>query len=90
MKTAMNLFNLNTALIQTASDKAVETVKSFEKTQKEDSVLRLKRTSMCFDNTCYRFSKTTSVLKPYRLTLSLNKRERISLPTVFGETETEN
>lgn len=31
--------------------------------------------------------KTTDILTPYWLTLSLNRRERISLPIVFGEEE---
>jgi IS605 OrfB family transposase len=82
---AKELFNLNTALIQTARDKAVEILKSFEKTKKEDSVLRLKRISIRFDKRCYKFSKTTNVLTPYWLTLSLNRKERVSLPIVFGE-----
>jgi len=82
---AKRLFNLNTALIQTARDKAVEVLKSFEENRKENSVLRLKRISIRFDKRCYSFSKTTNVLTPYWLTLSLNKRERISLPIVFGE-----
>jgi hypothetical protein len=79
------LFDLNTALIQTAGDKAVEILKRFERNRKEESVLRLKRISTRFDGRCYEFSKRTNVLTPYWLTLSLNKRERISLPIVFGE-----
>ncbi|MGB9779050.1 MAG: RNA-guided endonuclease InsQ/TnpB family protein, partial [Candidatus Bathyarchaeales archaeon] len=82
---AKELFNLNTALIQTARDKAVEILKGFEKTKKEDSVLTLKKISIRLDKRCYSFSKTTNVLTPYWLTLSLNRRERISLPIVFGE-----
>jgi len=82
---AKKLFNLNTALIQTARDKVVEILKSFEKNKKEDSVLKIKRISIRFDNRCYNFSKTTNVLTPYWLTLSLNKKERVSLPIVFGE-----
>jgi len=82
---AKELFNLNTALIQTARDKAVEILKSFEKNRKEGSVLRLKRISIRFDRRCYSFSKTTNVLTPYWLTLSLSRHERISLPIVFGE-----
>jgi len=76
---------LNTSLIQTARDKAVEILKSFEEAGKEDSILRLKRMSIRFDKRCYDFSKTTNILTPYWLTLSLNKRERVSLPIVFGE-----
>jgi IS605 OrfB family transposase len=84
-KWAKELSHLNTALIQTARDKAVEMLKSFEENKKEDSALRLKRTSIRFDKRCYKFSKTTNVLTPYWLTLSLNRRERVSLPIVFGE-----
>ncbi|MGC8832014.1 MAG: RNA-guided endonuclease InsQ/TnpB family protein, partial [Thermoproteota archaeon] len=86
---AKELFNLNTALIQTARDKAIEVLKSFEETKKGESVLRLKRISVRFDKRCYSFSKTTNVLTPYWLTLSLNRRERISLPIVFGERQRE-
>ena len=82
---AKQLFNMNTALIQTARDKAVEVLKGFEKNRKDDSVLRLKRISIRFDKRCYSFSKTTNVLTPYWLTLSLNRKERVSLPIVFGE-----
>jgi putative transposase len=82
---AKELFNLNTALIQTARDKAVEILKGFEETRKENSTLRLKRVSIRFHSRCYSFSKTTNVLTPYWLTLSLNRRERVSLPILFGE-----
>ena len=82
---ARKIFNLNTALIQTARDKAVEILKSFEKNKKDNSILKLNRISIRFDKRCYSFSKTTNVLTPYWLTLSLNRRERISLPIVFGD-----
>ena len=82
---AKRLFNLNTALIQTARDKAVEVLKSFEKNKKDNSVLELKRISIRFDKRCYSFSKTTNVLTPYWLTLSLNRGEKVSLPIIFGE-----
>jgi transposase len=82
---AKELFNLNTALIRTARDKAVEILKSFEENRKESSILKLKRISIRFDNRCYSFSKTNNALTPYWLTLSLNRKERISLPIVFGE-----
>ena len=72
--------------MQMARDKTVETLKSF----KENNILRLKRISIRFDKRCYKFSKTSNVLTPYRLTLSLRKNENISLPIIFGETETEN
>lgn len=78
-------FNLNAALIQTARDKSVETMKSF-KTNKEGGILiRPERISMRFDRRCYHFSKTSNVLTPYWLILSLTREERISLPLVFGE-----
>jgi len=80
---AKELFKLNTSLIRTARDKAVEILKSFEENRREESVLRLKRISMRFDRRCYRFPKTTNVLTPYWLTLSLNRG--VSLPIVFGE-----
>jgi putative transposase len=82
---AKELFDLNTALIQTARDKAVEILKSFEENRKEKSILRLKRISIRFDKRFYSFSKTDNALTPYWLTLSLNRKERISLPIVFGE-----
>jgi len=82
---AKQRFNLNTALIQTARDKAVEILKSFRKNKKRDSVLTVKRISIRFDSRCYTFSKTTNVLTPYWLTLSLDGRRRISLPVIFGE-----
>ncbi len=86
---AKRLYNLNTALIQTARDKAVEILKSFGENRNENSVLRLKRISIRFDKRCYNFSKTANLLTPYWLTLSLNKRERISLPIVFGKRQKE-
>ena len=82
---AKRLFNLNTALIQTARDKTIEILKSFQKNRRDNSALRLKRVSIRFDKRCYSFSKTTNVLTPYWLTLSLFRRKRISLPIVFGE-----
>ena len=47
--------------------------------------MRVKRISIRFDKRCYSFSRTANVLTPYWLTLSLNKKERVSLPIVFGE-----
>jgi len=82
---AEELFKLNAASIQTARDKAVEILKSFKENRRENNVLRLKRISMRFDRRCYTFSKTTNILTPYWLTLSLSRRERVSLPIVFGE-----
>jgi len=82
---AKNFYNLNTALIQTARDKAVEILKSFEENRNEDSILMPKRISIRFDKRCYTFSKTTNALTPYWLTLSLNRREKISLPIAFGK-----
>jgi len=52
---AKRLFDINTALIQTARDKAVEILKSFEGNKREYSTLRLKRISIRFDKRCYTF-----------------------------------
>jgi len=86
---AKQLFNLNTALIQTARDKAIEILKSFNERKKEGKVKlekpKLKRVSIRFDKRCYSFAKTTNVLTPYWLTLSLNRKTRISLPIKFGK-----
>jgi len=68
-------FGLNTALIQTARDKAVETLRSFKETRNKDSVLSLKKVSIRFDNRCHTFSKTTNKLTPYWLTKP-QKREQ--------------
>jgi len=70
-------------LIQTARDKAVEILKSFNEKKKEKPKLR--RISIRFDRRCYSFAKTTNKLTPYWLTLSLNRRTRISLPIKFGK-----
>jgi IS605 OrfB family transposase len=86
---AKQLFNLNTALIQTARDKAIEILKSFNEKKKENKIKsekpELKRISIRFDKRCYSFAKTTNKLTPYWITLSLNRKERITLPIVFGE-----
>ncbi len=86
---AKQLFNLNTALIQTARDKAVEILKSFNEKKRDGKVKserpKLKRITIRFDKRCYSFAKTTNVLTPYWLTLSLNRRIRISLPIKFGK-----
>lgn len=70
-------------MIQTARDKAVEILKSFNEKKKEKPKLR--RISIRFDRRCYSFAKTTNKLTPYWLTLSLNRRTRISLPIKFGK-----
>ena len=75
---AKRIFKLNTALIQTARDKAVETLKSFNENKKEDSKLTLKRVSIRFDKRCYSFSKTTNVLTPYWLTFRLWRKDKPS------------
>jgi len=64
---AKESFTLNTSLIQTARDKSIEILKSFEKNREDDSTIRLKRLSIRFDKRCYKFSKTTNVLTPYWL-----------------------
>ena len=82
---AKKMFNLNTALIQTARDKAIEILKSFNKVKRKSSKLKLKRIAIRFDERCYQFDKTDDILTPYWLTLRINKEKRISLPIVFGE-----
>jgi len=62
---AEEIFSLNTALIQTARDKAIEILKGFEEARKDDSVLRLKRVPIRFGKRCCTISKTTNVLTPY-------------------------
>lgn len=86
---AKQQFDLNTALIQTARDKAVEILKSFNEKKRSGKVKaekpKLKRLSIRFDKRCYSFAKTTNKLTPYWLTLSLNRKERITLPIKFGK-----
>jgi len=67
----------------------VEILKSFNEKRKEGEVKskkpKLKRIPIRFDKRCYSFAKTTNVLTPYWLTLSLNRKTRISLPIKFGK-----
>jgi IS605 OrfB family transposase len=84
-ESAKKIFDLNTALIQTARDKAIEILKGFNKVKRKSNKPMLKRIAIRFDERCYKFDKTNNVLTPYWLTLSLNKVKRISLPIVFGE-----
>ena len=82
---AKQRFNLNTALIQTARDKAVEILKSFNEKKKEKPKLR--RISIRFDRRCYSFAKTTNKLTPYWLTLKLKqKNEDFATNQVWKET----
>ncbi|MHC1635780.1 MAG: RNA-guided endonuclease InsQ/TnpB family protein, partial [Candidatus Methanospirareceae archaeon] len=46
---------------------------------------KLRRISIRFDKRCFSFAKTTNKLTPYWLTLSLNRKERVTLPIAFGE-----
>ncbi len=66
---AKQLFNLNTALIQTARDKAVEILRSFNEKKKEGKAKsekpKLKRVSIRLDKRCYSFAKTTNKLTLY-------------------------
>ncbi|MBD3193548.1 MAG: IS200/IS605 family element transposase accessory protein TnpB [Candidatus Lokiarchaeota archaeon] len=84
-ESAKQNFKLKTALIQSARDKAVEILKSFRKCKKKDSKLRLKYTTIRFDERSYTFSKTTNQLTPFWLSLSLNGRGRTSFPIIFGK-----
>jgi len=59
---AKSLFDINMALIQTARDKVIEILKSFEENRNEYSILMPKCISICFDKRCYTFSKTTNTL----------------------------
>lgn len=82
------MFNLNTALIQTARDKAVEILRSFNEKKKgrvKREKPKLKRILIRFDKRYHSFAKTTNKLTPYWLTLILRRRKRVSLPIVFGE-----
>lgn len=47
---ARKRFNLSSALIQTARDKAVEVLNSFRETRKKHSQLNLERITIRFDN----------------------------------------
>lgn len=77
-------FKLPTALLQTARDKAVETLKSFKNNAKQSSELKFKRVSIRFDSRCYSFNKTSNILTPYWLDLKLCHERRTSYPVVFG------
>jgi len=76
------LFDLNTAQIQTAGDKAVEILKNFKDYKKARSVPRPNKIYIRFDKRCYSFSKTTNVLTPHWLILK--KKEGVSFPITFG------
>lgn len=84
---AKRLFDLKTALIQSARDKAVEMLKSFQKTKKHHSILKPKHVCIRFDKRSYKFDKTDNALTPYWLSLSLNGQGRTPFPIVFGERE---
>ena len=91
-KEARSRSKLNTALVQTARDKAVETLKAFRTNRKPDSTLTVNRVSIRFDRRCSRLDKTDNKMTPYWLTLSLGERvspERVSLPIVFGTPQRE-
>jgi len=79
---AKQLYNLNTALIQTGETKLSKSSRALKKQNR--IALSLKCISIRFGKKCYN-SKTTNVLTPHSLKLSLNKRERISIPIAFDE-----
>ena len=93
-----NDFNINTALIQTAANKATEILKSYNETgkkignnkKKQNRKLRLNKTSIRFDSRTFKFSRTDNILTPYWVTLSLTgiKAERISVPIMLGKKQT--
>lgn len=93
-----NDFNLATGLIQTARDKSVEILESFKKTDKgktdkkrKSRTLKMKRISIRFNNTIFKFEKTENKLSPYWIILSTTgrKSERISLPIQLGKDQIE-
>ncbi|MBD3213172.1 MAG: IS200/IS605 family element transposase accessory protein TnpB [Candidatus Lokiarchaeota archaeon] len=85
-KNAKERFELKTALLQSARDKAVEIYKSFENVKGKDSELHLRNCCMRFDERSFRFAKENKELTPYWLQLSLSgNRGRTPSPIVFGE-----
>jgi len=60
-ESAKKMFDLNTALLQTAKDKAIEIMKSFNELKRKTNKLILKRISIRFDERCYKFDKTNNV-----------------------------
>jgi hypothetical protein len=85
-KNAKERFELKTALLQSARDKAVEIYKSFENVKGKDSELHLRKCCMRFDERSFRFAKVNKELIPYWLQLSLSgNRGRTPFSIVFGE-----
>jgi len=93
-----NDFNLNTNLINTARSKAVEILKSYNKTgnvknkkKRQNKKLRVRKTSIRFNSRAFKFSKTNNILTPYWVTLSLTgvMAERINIPISLGKKQTD-
>lgn len=85
---AKKRFSLNTALIQTARDKAVEILKSFSERKAEGRAKAdrpaVKRVSIRLDRRAFKLDKSSTKLTPYWLVVSLRRGVRIALPLAFG------
>jgi len=65
-------FNLKTALLQSARDKAVEIYTSFQQVKEKNSQFCLKKCCLRFDERSFAFTKAKTKLTPYWLHLSLS------------------
>ena len=84
-KKAKQRFELKTALLQTARDKAVEIYTSFRKIKGKNSELHLRKCCIRFDERSFKFGKIDKELTPYWLHLSLSGTwGRTAFPIVFG------
>lgn len=86
-------FNLATGLIQTARDKSVEILESFKKSDKgktekkrKNRILKMRKISIRFNKSTFKFEKVDHKLSQYWITLSTtgHRYERISLPIYLG------
>jgi IS605 OrfB family transposase len=83
---AKERYELKTALIQSARDKAVEIYKSFENVKEKGSEIHLRKCCMRFDGRSFKFAKVEKELTPYWLHLSLSGTYgRTPFPIVFGK-----
>ncbi len=64
-KKAKQMFELKTALLQSARDKAVEIYKSFKKIKGKISEIHIRKCCMRFDECSFKFIKTDKELNPY-------------------------
>ncbi|MBD3194900.1 MAG: transposase, partial [Candidatus Lokiarchaeota archaeon] len=83
---AKQRFELKTALLQSARDKAVEIYTSFRKVKKKGSRLHLRKCCIRFDARSFSFMKTDKEITSYWLHLSLSgSYGRTAFPIIFGE-----